>query len=489
MRLRRGKPQRSHRALGIAISVCFFVPTSIGLQDPASAIAWHASNAERMRAQIMNSPFATISPATYSMPRPIGTMIPIAGYRLAGLDPAEIDITGSIDRRSFLATISPEPRRIYPSVNRDGKGDRLLGVPGAGEQRAAPEPAAETPGEIPGAGSRLRAVPIYDISLSLELHPQIPLTGEVVKEPELVAAALAQEPTKPAPWPFVVPLPDDPFEDAMTASAEEKPDDVAALPDDRTPSFVDDAPEIASAKVYFGPELLGGGDERLMPWNADAAPGMESPEANDPDLKKPQPPAAPETAGETVAGKGEVTGEGKRPKTPAERLGLTGTARAKQEKCLTDAIYFDSRGEAIDGQIAVAQVVMNRVFSGFYPTTVCGVVYQKKYVRRIGGCQFTFACDGRPEVVKEPEMWEIAKKIARDTLDGKLWLKKVGKATHYHAYWVRPDWVREMAKIQRLGVHTFYRPRAWGDGADEPKWGDPVATRMEVEKLSAEAKM
>ena len=79
MRLPRGKPQRSHRALGIAICVSFFVPTSIGLQDPASAIAWHASNAERMRAQIMNSPFATISPATYTMPRPVGTVIPIAG--------------------------------------------------------------------------------------------------------------------------------------------------------------------------------------------------------------------------------------------------------------------------------------------------------------------------------------------------------------------------------------------------------------------------
>ena len=57
-------------------------------------------------------------------------------------------------------------------------------------------------------------------------------------------------------------------------------------------------------------------------------------------------------------------------------------------------------------------------------------------------------------------------------LDGKLWMPEVAKSTHYHAYWVHPDWVNEMKKIYKLGVHTFYRPRAWGDGADEPTWGD-----------------
>lgn len=486
MRVRRGKPQRTHRALGIAICVSFFVPTSIGLQDPASAIAWHSDNAERVRAQIMSSPFGAISPATYSMPRPVGSAIPLAGYRLAGVDPSEVDITGSIERRNFFGVISPEVRRIYPAVNREGKGDRLAPAPTT-ERQSAPEP--EMPADIPGAGSRLHSVPIYDISLSLEMRPQIPLTGEVVKEPELAAAPLAQEPARFEPWPFVVALPDDPFAEPEAAKPDEKVADAAAAPEDPTPSFAEDPPAVATAKVYFGATPLGSGGDRILPWGAGAAPILESPEDNDPDIKHPQPEAAPVTTGESVASKGVVTGEGKRPKTPAERLGLTGLARAKQEKCLTDAIYFESRGEAIDGQMAVAQVVMNRVFSGFYPNTVCGVVYQKKYVRRYGGCQFTFACDGKPDVVKEPEMWEIAKKIARDTLDGKLWLKNVGKATHYHAFWVRPDWVREMAKIQRLGVHTFYRPRAWGDGADEPKWGDPVATKAEVEKLSAEAKM
>lgn len=161
----------------------------------------------------------------------------------------------------------------------------------------------------------------------------------------------------------------------------------------------------------------------------------------------------------TLANKGVVTGEEARPKSPAERLGLKGHALAKAEKCLADAIYFESRGEEKKGQIAVAQVVTNRVFSGFYPNDVCGVVYQN--ANRYLACQFTFACEGKKLKVDEPDMWAQAKQISHDMLAGKLWLDEVGKATHYHAYWVHPDWIREMRKIDRIGVHTFYRPRAW----------------------------
>ena len=73
-------------------------------------------------------------------------------------------------------------------------------------------------------------------------------------------------------------------------------------------------------------------------------------------------------------------------------------------------------------------------------------------------------------------MWEQAKRIAKDMLDGKIWLADIGHATHYHAYWVHPSWVHEMMRLYKLGVHTFYRPRAWGD--DEPTWGPAaVASR------------
>ena len=144
---------------------------------------------------------------------------------------------------------------------------------------------------------------------------------------------------------------------------------------------------------------------------------------------------------------------------PAQRLGIAGPALAKAEKCLADAIYFESRGESKQGQVAVAQVVVNRAFSGFYPSDICGVVYQN--ANRYLACQFTFACEGKKLVVDEPDMWEQAKQISHDMLDGRLWLDEIGKATHYHAYWVHPDWIREMRKINRIGVHTFYRPRAW----------------------------
>ena len=119
---------------------------------------------------------------------------------------------------------------------------------------------------------------------------------------------------------------------------------------------------------------------------------------------------------------------------------------------------------------------MNRVFSPFYPNDVCGVVNQ----RNSRGCQFSYNCDGIPNVVTEPTAWARAEHIAHDMLIGKLWMPEVAKATHYHAYWVHPDWVNEMKTISTLGVHTFYRPRDWGDGADEPVWGDAKVTRKEA---------
>ncbi|MEW6255093.1 MAG: cell wall hydrolase [Pseudomonadota bacterium] len=148
--------------------------------------------------------------------------------------------------------------------------------------------------------------------------------------------------------------------------------------------------------------------------------------------------------------------------SPATRLLLEGPARARAEKCLAEAIYFESRGEPKRGQIAVAQVIVNRVFSGYYPNDVCKAVYQNAH--RHLACQFTFACDNVKDVIREPDMWVQAKQIASDMLDGKLWLESVGRATHYHAYWVRPNWISEMRKLDKIGVHTFYRPRRWGDG-------------------------
>jgi spore germination cell wall hydrolase CwlJ-like protein len=223
----------------------------------------------------------------------------------------------------------------------------------------------------------------------------------------------------------------------------------------------------------------------IQPWPADEELLIQVAPANDPDIKRSAIATAPRdthgeapVANQTVAAKGEVTGPGKRPKTPSERLGLDLKARVKAEKCLAEAVYFESRGESKRGQIAVAQVVMNRVFSGFYPTNVCGVVYQNAH-RKLA-CQFTFACDNVRDIVNEPDLWRQAKDIAHDMLDGKLWLPEVGHSTHYHAYWVHPAWVREMRRMQKIGVHSFYRPRAWGDGSEAPPLGQPQAEGAET---------
>lgn len=242
-----------------------------------------------------------------------------------------------------------------------------------------------------------------------------------------------------------------------------------------------------TASLFFGSSL--GTPENLEHWQPGEAPVVVTPAAQpDPDMKvmaslpvDADGPVKAGEMGESVAPKGEVNADDQHSKTPAERLALFDQkSRAKSEKCLAEAVYFEARGEAVRGQIAVAQVVLNRAFSGKYPETVCGVVYQNK--NRHYACQFTFACDNIPDVVREPDMWDRARKIAKAMLDGKLWLPEVDRSTHYHAYWVRPSWVSEMKKMYKFGVHTFYRPRAWGDGSDAPSWGNPAETA----KISAQ---
>jgi hypothetical protein len=243
----------------------------------------------------------------------------------------------------------------------------------------------------------------------------------------------------------------------------------------------------AVGRVFFGADPLMGEHERIAPWAPGEAPVVLA--LVDPDIKQsaiaPPPPGVIgkdfAKEGESIASKGVVTGVDQHPRSPAERLKLIGAARVKAEKCLANAIYFEARDEPVRAQIAVAQVVLNRTFSPYYPNDVCGVVYQNDH-RRLA-CQFTFACDGKSKAITEPDAWERAQKIARDTLDGKLWMPEVAKSTHYHDDWAHPNWVREMKKMDKLGGLIFYRPRNWGDGAGEPSWGDAKTTAAEVKKL------
>ena len=130
---------------------------------------------------------------------------------------------------------------------------------------------------------------------------------------------------------------------------------------------------------------------------------------------------------------------------------------------MATAIYFEARGESYRGQIAVGQVVMNRVAHRLYPDTICGVVYQNQHRRN--ACQFSFACDGWPERVTEMKAWAQAEEIARDVIAGKAYLTEVGYATHYPATYVRPHWAKRMKKETKIGLHVFYRfKRGWKFG-------------------------
>lgn len=128
---------------------------------------------------------------------------------------------------------------------------------------------------------------------------------------------------------------------------------------------------------------------------------------------------------------------------------------SKEQRCLAEAVYFEARSEPEEGQAAVAQVVLNRVKSGLYPSTICGVVYQNRH--RHLACQFTFACEGKALRVTDKVSWERAKRVASAVLEGKTYLAEVGGATHYHANYVRPYWAKRLRKMDVIGRHIFYK--------------------------------
>ena len=128
----------------------------------------------------------------------------------------------------------------------------------------------------------------------------------------------------------------------------------------------------------------------------------------------------------------------------------------RERRCLATAIYFEARGEPVRGQIAVGQVILNRVRSPLFPETICGVVYQGQMQK---GCQFSFACDGHSDTPKKNTQWELAQELSRQITSGQEWLPEVGYSTFYHADYVRPGWARKMNKIDSIGRHVFYKKR------------------------------
>jgi hypothetical protein len=135
---------------------------------------------------------------------------------------------------------------------------------------------------------------------------------------------------------------------------------------------------------------------------------------------------------------------------------VTARALSDQEQCLATAIYHEARGEDLKGQFAVAEVVLNRVSSRKFPGSICDVVYQGARAGSSGGCQFSFACDGRPDAMNNRRASDLARRIAQVMADGGHRGLTDG-ATYFHTIAVRPDWSQRFSNTARIGAHLFYR--------------------------------
>jgi spore germination cell wall hydrolase CwlJ-like protein len=132
--------------------------------------------------------------------------------------------------------------------------------------------------------------------------------------------------------------------------------------------------------------------------------------------------------------------------------------------CLAQNIYFESRSESQADQIAVGQVVLNRVKSSKYPNNVCGVIRQGPTYNWTENfpvrhkCQFSWYCDGKSDKIRDISAWRHAKAIAGVLLSMPDMVPNVVEdATHYHAHYVKPHWASKLEKVTRIDGHIFYR--------------------------------
>ncbi len=122
---------------------------------------------------------------------------------------------------------------------------------------------------------------------------------------------------------------------------------------------------------------------------------------------------------------------------------------SEQMQCLAGAVYFEARGEALAGQLAVAQVIINRSEDGRFPTSYCGVVHQRS--------QFSFVKNGRiPPIRTNSGAWNRAKAIARIAHEG-MWKSEAADAVFFHAKYVKPNWSRRKVRTAQIDTHIFYR--------------------------------
>ena len=165
--------------------------------------------------------------------------------------------------------------------------------------------------------------------------------------------------------------------------------------------------------------------------------------ALDDPLGRPAPPAAAAPAANTPA--------------PPFLIDAAADSAGRAAQCLTAAVYYEARSEPLDGQRAVAQVVLNRVRDRAFPNSICKVVYQHPANRP--GCQFSFACDGSTGKPIDRRAWDMASGVAQAALAGQVYAP-IGSATYYHTAAVLPWWSGSLTRIGLVGSHIFYR---WGN--------------------------
>ena len=139
---------------------------------------------------------------------------------------------------------------------------------------------------------------------------------------------------------------------------------------------------------------------------------------------------------------------------PADLGAMPAASGGAEWQCLAEALYFEARGETTKGIFAVGEVILNRVDSGNYPNTICGVVNQG--TGRRYACQFTYTCDGNDERIGEPAAYARVGKVAKLLIEGAPRDLTAG-ATHYHTRAVSPRWARRFPQTAQIGSHLFYR--------------------------------
>ncbi|HEY9216069.1 MAG TPA: cell wall hydrolase [Ancylobacter sp.] len=431
-----------YRRLGVVgaalVATLIGSSTDIGHQDLTGLLAHQPGIAERARLAVLNGSFHTLKAAAIAWPTS-SSLIPgstIAAPPHAMMLAIDVNRAAKADRLTVARADMPE---TDPEIDPAAGAGVSTGISMAGTATTPTETGSGT-GTGPAGGAGIGTDP-YEVADSPDDQPDLDGPDMATLGREGIYSVSAGDPTgDPAQLEAALALSADIDGDGVDISG--SGDAVAWSLDEALQGTPSDGPIYQQAAFIFG-------------FDNDALPPQ-------PFLHRENVPA---NGGTTVAAKSGDAGDlddgiiVRRGPSPAERLGLEGKRRDRAQKCLAEAVYFESRGEPERGQIGVAQVVMNRVFSGYYPADICRAVYQN--ANRKLACQFTFACDNIRDVVTEPRLWAQAKRIAADVLDGQLWDVKVGRATHYHARSVRPYWIREMRKLDRIGEHTFYRPRRW----------------------------